>query len=51
MRIAGGGRKYSHWVFIAARRLINARLPGRVRHARLILRDRAGNTVVRKLVW
>jgi hypothetical protein len=51
MRIAGGGRRYRHWVLVAAHKLINARLSGSVRHARLILRDRAGNTVVRKLVW
>jgi hypothetical protein len=49
IRIARSGQKYSHRAFIATPRLISARLPGRVRHARLILR--AGNTVVRKLVW
>jgi hypothetical protein len=51
MRIAGGGSKYRHWVGIARHRLINATLSSHVRHARLILRDRAGNTIVRKLVW
>jgi hypothetical protein len=51
MRIAGGGRKYGHWVLIARRRLINVGLPGRVHRARLILRDRAGNTLVRRLRW
>jgi hypothetical protein len=51
MRIAGGGPRYRHWVMIARHRLINATVPGGVRVARLILRDRAGNTVVRKLRW
>jgi hypothetical protein len=51
MRIAGGGPRYRHWVLIARHKLINATLPGRVRLARLILRDRAGNTLVRKLRW
>ena len=51
MRILGGGSKYGHWVLVAGRRLINARLPGSVHLARLYLRDRAGNTIVRKLVW
>ena len=51
MRIVGGGHRYRHWVLIARHRLINATLPGRVRFARLILRDRAGNTVSRKLRW
>ena len=36
---------------VARHRLNNATLPGSVRHARLILRDRAGNTIVRKLSW
>jgi hypothetical protein len=51
MRIAGGGLRYSHWVVVARRKLITATLPGSVRHARLILRDRAGNTIARKLTW
>jgi len=51
MRIAGGGPRFGHWVSVARRRLIVATLPGSVRRARLILRDRAGNTLVRKLVW
>ncbi len=51
MRIVGGGPKYAHWVLIASHRLINARLRGNVRRARLILRDRAGNKLVRKLIW
>lgn len=51
MRIAGGGPKYSRWVLIARHRLINARLSGHVHRATLIIRDRAGNTISRKLVW
>lgn len=51
MRIAGAGHKYSRWVLIAPRKLVKAKLPGHVRHARLILRDRAGNTVRRTLAW
>jgi hypothetical protein len=38
-------------VLIPARRTITVRLPASVKSARLILRDRAGNTVVRRLVW
>lgn len=38
-------------VGIAAHRTINVHLSGVVRTARLILRDRAGNTVVRRLAW
>ena len=45
LRIAGGGPRYQHWVWVARHRLIKATLPGSVRHARLILRDRAGNTL------
>ncbi len=48
MRIAGGGPRYRHWVTVARRRLIYVSLPG-VRHAQLILRDRAGNTIKRNL--
>jgi hypothetical protein len=51
MRISGGGPRYRHWVWVARHRLITATLPGSVRHARLILRDRAGNTVKRNLAW
>ena len=51
LRIPGGGPKYRHWIWVAPHRLIHATLPASVRHARLILRDRAGNTVVRKLAW
>lgn len=49
MRITGKGSRYTHWTVVARHRLITATLPGRVRHARLIVRDRAGNTVSRKL--
>ena len=47
------GAHVPHWktVLIAPRRAIHRVLPARVRRARLILRDRAGNTVRRKLVW
>jgi hypothetical protein len=38
-------------VLIAARRTIRAHLSTRVKTARLILTDRAGNTLVRRLVW
>jgi len=51
MRIIGGGPKYGRWVLVARHRLINAKLPGSVRVARLVLRDRAGNTIKRKLAW
>ena len=51
MRIAGGGPNYRKWVWVAPHRLIQATLSGSVSHARLIVRDRAGNTVARKLVW
>ena len=48
-RVTGGGSSYQHWASLARHRLITARLPSSVRHARLILRDRAGNTIVRRL--
>jgi hypothetical protein len=51
LRIAGGGTKYRDWILVARHRLIRATLPGGVSHARLILRDRAGNIVIRRLVW
>lgn len=51
MRITGRGSRYSHWVVVARHKLIIATLPGSVRHARLILRDRAGNTIARRLAW
>jgi hypothetical protein len=38
-------------VLIAARRTIRVHLSASVRTARLILTDRAGNTLVRRLVW
>ena len=46
----GDGPEYRHWV-VGAHRLIHVRLPGSLRHARLILRDRADNTLARKLAW
>jgi hypothetical protein len=36
---------------LAARRTLQFRLPASVRIARLVLRDRAGNKIVRRLVW
>jgi hypothetical protein len=47
------GRHVPHHraVLIAANRTINQTLPSSVHAARLILRDRAGNRVVRRLVW
>jgi hypothetical protein len=51
MRIMGGGPNYRDWVWVARNKLINATLAGSVSHARLILRDRARNTVARKVVW
>jgi hypothetical protein len=51
MRIAGGGTRYAHWIVVARHKLITATLPGSVRHARLLVRDRAGNTVRRNLAW
>lgn len=51
MTVTGPRVPHRRRVLVAARRTINVRLPGRVRHARLALRDRAGNMVVRKLVW
>jgi hypothetical protein len=49
MRIAGGGANHRHWVWVARHTLIQATLSGTVSHARLIIRDRAGNTVSRRL--
>jgi hypothetical protein len=51
MRIAGSSPRYAHWITVARHRLITATLAGSVQHARLILRDRAGNTIARKLAW
>lgn len=48
MRIVGSSR-YSHWVVVPRHKSITAILPSSVRHARLIIVDRAGNTVTRKL--
>lgn len=51
MTIVGAHVPHLKTVLIAPRRTIHRVLPGRVRRARLILRDRAGNTVRRTLVW
>ncbi len=51
MSIVGSHVPHRPAVLIAARRTIDVRLPARVTVARLILRDRAGNTVVRRLAW
>jgi len=40
-----------HWVLIAANKRIYLKMSGSVTVARLIVRDRAGNTVVRSLFW
>jgi hypothetical protein len=51
MQIVGGGSKWGRGFLIARGKLINAKLSGHVRHARLIIRDRAGNMVNRQLAW
>jgi len=51
MRITGRGSRYSRWVVVARHKLNIVTLPSSVRHARLILRDRAGNTITRRLAW
>lgn len=51
MVIAGRGVPHRRGHLIAAHRTFHIVLPARVRRARLVLRDRAGNRVVRKLVW
>lgn len=38
-------------LFVAARKLITLRMPASVHSVRLILRDRAGNRVARRLAW
>ena len=45
------GHVYHRWVRIAAHRPIRIRVSASVKIARLILHDRAGNTLVRRLVW
>lgn len=46
------GRHMSrHRSWLSAKRTVKLRLPGKIRIVRLILRDRAGNKVVRRLVW
>jgi hypothetical protein len=51
MSFVGRHVRHHRPVLIAARRTIHWRLPTSVMSARLILRDRAGNTVTRRLVW
>jgi hypothetical protein len=51
MKFSGSHVPHHRAVLIAARKTIEARLPGTVRRARLIIVDRAGNTLVRKLAW
>jgi hypothetical protein len=51
MTVVGRGVPHRKPVLISAHRTVKARLPLQVRHAQLNLRDRAGNRVVRKLVW
>ena len=51
MAIVGRNVPRRRSALIAGHRTIEVRLPSGVRVARLILRDRAGNTVVRRLVW
>jgi hypothetical protein len=51
MSIVGRHVRHHRTVLIAARKTIVVRLPASARTARLILRDRADNTVVRTLRW
>ena len=51
MTLAGRHVPHRRRVLIAAHRTITIRLPISVREARLTLRDRAGNKVMRKLIW
>lgn len=51
MTVTGPHVPHRPSVLIAAHKLIDVRLPTSVRRARLTLRDRAGNVVVRKLIW
>jgi hypothetical protein len=46
-----GAHMSRHRSWLSAKRTFKFRLSARVRIARLILRDRAGNKVVRRLVW
>jgi hypothetical protein len=49
--IGSRGIKWPHPKVISAHRLSVLRLPARVRAAKLVVRDRAGNQVVRNLRW
>jgi hypothetical protein len=51
MQIVGGGRTLVRGVLVPAGKTIHATLPRRIRHARLILRDRANNKLTRQLNW
>jgi hypothetical protein len=51
MTVTGVHVPHRRKVLIGARRTINLRLPASVHRARLTLRDRAGNALVRKLHW
>jgi hypothetical protein len=51
MTIAGAHVSRHGLFLLSAKRTFEFRLPAGVRIARLILRDRAGNKVVRRLVW
>lgn len=45
------GATHHRWISIGANKLVSVRIPARVKTATLIVRDRAGNTVVRSLAW
>jgi hypothetical protein len=51
MKILGRHVGHRRLVFVEPHRTIHVLLSAKVRKARLVLRDRAGNRVVRKLVW
>jgi hypothetical protein len=51
MSVVGPGVPKHRAVLIAGHRWYHVRLPARVRRARLVLRDRAGNKTVRTLAW
>jgi hypothetical protein len=51
VQIAGSGAKRRRWIAVAAGKTIRAILAGGPRHARLILRDRADNRLIRNLSW
>jgi hypothetical protein len=45
------GATHHRWISIAANRSVSVRIPARIKTATLIVRDRAGNTILRKLAW